>query len=428
MIFSFLLLDCNPRQKSLPIGFLQEIYKNTRFVPFVEAPVFSPASGNYSSPQTITLSSVTSGATIYYTTDGTTPTTSSKLYSTSIGHIYTLAGLTIKAIAIKEGLRNSSVTQANFTYLPMSTRQTTCWDSAGSSVSCSGTGQDGQYQIGLTENYIDNGDGTIADKATNLTWQKCTFGQTPASNCSGGSATTATWDTAVSSCSSLSLNGLQWRLPKLQEAITTVTLNGGGSPLGTPTVFSNTTTNYWTSTVNSLDSMQARGISFNANNIYNALAKSSSFVFRCVSGTSANAQSFTDNGNGTIKDNNTGLTWQKCSGGQNNDTTCSGTATTYTWANALTYCNSLSLLGKTWRLPNRNELLSVTDFDITTTAPTINQTIFPNTQTSASYWVSTTTLPSSPSNAFSILLSTGNSGGANLKTSSLFFARCVTGP
>ena len=40
-----------------------------------------------------------------------------------------------------------------------------------------------------------------------------------------------------------------------------------------------------------------------------------------------NPMSYTDNGNGTVTDNNTGLIWQKCGVGQNNDSACSGTAT-----------------------------------------------------------------------------------------------------
>jgi hypothetical protein len=47
----------------------------------VATPTFSPAAGTYSSPQSIAISDATSGAAIYYTTDGTTPTTSSPVYN-----------------------------------------------------------------------------------------------------------------------------------------------------------------------------------------------------------------------------------------------------------------------------------------------------------------------------------------------------------
>ena len=44
-------------------------------------PAFSPPAATYNQPQTVGLSSVTTGATIYYTTDGTAPTTSSTVYA-----------------------------------------------------------------------------------------------------------------------------------------------------------------------------------------------------------------------------------------------------------------------------------------------------------------------------------------------------------
>ena len=62
-----------------------------------EAPVFSPAGGTYSSAQTVTISTTMPSATIFYTTNGKTPTTSSPMYS---GPIVVSATETIKAVAV----------------------------------------------------------------------------------------------------------------------------------------------------------------------------------------------------------------------------------------------------------------------------------------------------------------------------------------
>lgn len=114
-----------------------------------------------------------------------------------------------------------------------------------------------------------------------------------------------------------------------------------------------------------------------------------------------NPMSYTDNGNGTITDNNTGLVWQKCSVGQNNDASCSGTAATYNWYQAsgtydVTYnaatqnvCGSLVLSGGGWRLPSKKELIGIVDYGITSSGATIQQSLFPNT-ISSYYWSSTT--------------------------------------
>ncbi len=69
------------------------------------APTFSPAGGSYLAPQSVSLGSTTSGAVIYYTTNGTTPTTSSTVYSGSIPVTY--GTTTIKAIAAANGVLSS---------------------------------------------------------------------------------------------------------------------------------------------------------------------------------------------------------------------------------------------------------------------------------------------------------------------------------
>lgn len=101
---------------------------------------------------------------------------------------------------------------------------------------------------------------------------------------------------------------------------------------------------------------------------------------------------FTDNGNGTVTDSATGLVWQKCSAGLGTTLgNCStGSFTAYKWSNAISYCEGLTLGGRSdWRLPNINELGSIVDFTKSSN-PTIDLTAFPNTAAYGTYWSSST--------------------------------------
>ena len=65
------------------------------------APTFSPAAGTYVGSQTVTLNTVTTGAAIHYTIDGSTPGTASPVYTGAIAISKTT---TVKAIAAASGM------------------------------------------------------------------------------------------------------------------------------------------------------------------------------------------------------------------------------------------------------------------------------------------------------------------------------------
>jgi len=80
--------------------------------PKVATPTASVASGTYTSAQNVILSTTTLGASIYYTLDGSMPTSSSTLYSTAIAINITT---TLKAIAILSDYNDSDVLERTYT-------------------------------------------------------------------------------------------------------------------------------------------------------------------------------------------------------------------------------------------------------------------------------------------------------------------------
>lgn len=80
-------------------------------LPQAAAPTFSVPAGTYTAAQTVTLSDATPGSTIYYTTNGQTPTASSSVYSTPITVSSTE---TLMAIAVASGYTNSPVASAHY--------------------------------------------------------------------------------------------------------------------------------------------------------------------------------------------------------------------------------------------------------------------------------------------------------------------------
>jgi hypothetical protein len=128
-----------------------------------------------------------------------------------------------------------------------------------------------------------------------------------------------------------------------------------------------------------------------------------------VTGGAPNLQNYTDNGDGTVTDNVTGLMWQQAVPG------------TYSWEQAVAYCPMLMLAGYgDWRLPSLIELVSIVDYGQAN--PSINVTYFPSTP--ASYFWSSTPVASSPGAAWSVHFQYGELFG-NRATSNGFDVRCV---
>ncbi len=75
-------------------------------------PMFSPPSGTYATPLTVTITESVQGATIYYTVDGSTPTLSSPLYR---GSFVLNASARVQAIAAANGYSSSGVVAADYT-------------------------------------------------------------------------------------------------------------------------------------------------------------------------------------------------------------------------------------------------------------------------------------------------------------------------
>ena len=87
-------------------------------LPAAATPTFSLAAGTYTTAQTVTIADATAGATIYYTTNGTTPTTSSPVYA---GAIAISSSETVAAIAVAPGYSTSAVASATYTLEAMPT-------------------------------------------------------------------------------------------------------------------------------------------------------------------------------------------------------------------------------------------------------------------------------------------------------------------
>lgn len=103
--------------------------------------------------------------------------------------------------------------------------------------------------------FIDNGDGTVTDKETNLTWMKEDDGKR------------RTWEDAKEYCEKVKLPGKGWRLPTVKELISIVDYDKHG-PCIDPVFIDTQTAYYWSSTPFAGDSGNAWIVNFSYGNVY----------------------------------------------------------------------------------------------------------------------------------------------------------------
>ena len=231
--------------------------------------------------------------------------------------------------------------------------------------------------------YTVNGDGTVTDATTGLTWKRCSEGQIWTGNTCSGTANTYTWAQAVALTSSFS-NRNDWRLPNIRE-LQTIVDRTVYNPSINSSIFPNTSASrIWSA---SSYSSSAWYVGFGYGDSYYYGNKSNSFQVRLVRGgqpfgllgLSRPGTYYSDNGGGTVSHTPTGLIWKRCSEGQTwTGITCSGSASTYTWNQAIALTSSFAG-NSDWRIPTEEELISLVDYTILYPGPTINTKWFPNT-------------------------------------------------
>jgi hypothetical protein len=312
--------------------------------------------------------------------------------------------------------QGSVVILGSFAIAPVrKTGQTTCYDSAGGIADCVGSGQDGELQKGVpwpNPRFTVNGDGTVTDNLTGLTWMadpEC-GPRFEYPNTSWADALTAANAMAAGQCglSDGSAAG-DWRLANVRELASLVHYGFVGPALpntagsgqwaeadpfsgvhglvsGYPTTYW-TATSYWTRS----DLARCHWVYDGNQDLCSNGSTFGEYVWMVKENTSAPwpapvpatgqtnslhagddgalqeglpwpTPRFTDNGDGTVTDNSTALVWLK-------NADCNGFATS--WSNALSKANGLehgdcglgdgSTAGD-WRLPNILELMSLIDF------------------------------------------------------------------
>lgn len=314
----------------------------------------------------------------------------------------------------------SAGSDPNLSFPLVDTGQTSCFDGAACGV-CPDQGQpyfgqDSQY-AGAPSAYQDNGDGTVTDLNTGLMWQR-------------DPGAKMTYDEAVAKLTSFELAGYDdWRLPTIKELYSLIDFDGldisgcqsaedctlvpfiddeafafsyGDTSVGERLIDSQwlSANKYVSTTMDGAET--AFGVNFADGRIkgYGLVLQGTDktfFVIYVRGNPSYGTNDFVDNGDGTISDLATGLTWMQTDSGHAGV----GQDGALDWQSALSWCEGLDHAGHDdWRLPNAKELQSIVDYSRSpaTTGSAAIDPLFDSTAITdeggntnyAFYWTSTT--------------------------------------
>ena len=304
-------------------------------------------------------------------------------------------------------------------------------------------GQDAQY-ASPAASYTDNGDDTITDNVTGLMWQK--------------TIKKISWSQAAADAAATTTGGhTDWRLPDIKELYSIINFNGvtgSADPFSTAAPsdalpYLDTTyfnfeypsggryidAQYLTSTAYVSVVMNGEAAFFGVNFADGRIKgypqagrpDDNTYYVRYVRNAAGySTNSFADNGDQTITDSATGLTWMKVDSGESS---LSSNVAGYTrtdgslnWEESLDFCEKLSFAGQTdWRLPDAKELHSIVDytrspdttasaainplFSVTSVLDGSGTTDYPN------YWTSTTHLDGPNLGEYAVYIAFGEAEG-----------------
>ena len=252
------------------------------------------------------------------------------------------------------------------------TNQNNCYNNS-SNITCPAEGEDfygqeAQYALlgyCIPQSFNVTEQNVVLDSNTGLMWQQQIADRT------------YTWTNARNYCNNLTYAGnSDWRLPSPREILTIVD-NSLYEPGVNATIYPNIPIGSYLWTSREPDNSNNGRVLVTNSGAVGVQAKASLSNVMCVSGDELPKPAFskqTINGDIVIKDSTTGLMWQK-------------EYVSKKWQDALKYCEDSGYAGYTdWRLPNRNELASLWDYD----KSGVQYSDFPNDTQNSDWWSSST--------------------------------------